>query len=460
MLFVLFSAPLYNLAKPPAPNWDHISVKHTWNSVPSSWESLGPPPSGTTIDLNIVLMPQNESALIDALYDVSNPGSARHVIFETLLGCTHLCHCRYGEHLSKEGVAQLVSPHQDSLELVRSWIGNHHIPSSSISTTRGGSLLTLRGLPVSQANELLDASYQLYRYAGTNDTAILRTIGYSLPAVLHAHVKTIVPTTHLSTRPLWKPPPPQKRFANATGDIAPRGPVQNLSSRDDDYLTPSFLRSLYRMAEYVPAATDQNVLGVTAFLNEYPNPTDFTTFMTRCRSDAVDPHFTFVPVNNGGYDEDNPGLEANSNIQYTEALVYPTSIIFYSTGGDVEVDPQTNEPGSGDAFFEWLKFVLDKAAVPQTITISYSIFEKDIPLEYAMTLCDMFGELGARGSSVLIASGNDAVGTIAGRGECFDAYGRPQFLTHFPPTCMSTIKSVLTANGGGYKLFTTFFAVS
>ena len=320
--------------------------------------------------------------------------------------------------------------------------------------------MTLNGVSVSQANELLGASYQLYRYAGTNDTAILRTIGYSLPEVLHAHVKTIVPTTHFSINPSWKPPPPQKLFANATADVSLREPVQNLSSRADQYITPSFLRSLYRMAEYVPAAPDRNVLGVTAFLNQYPSPTDFTTFMTRCRSDAVDPVFTFVPVNNGGYDPGNSGYEANSNIQYAEALVYPTSVIFYSTGGYVVVDPQTKKSGSGDLFFEWLKFVLDKVAVPQTITMSYSMYEKDIPLEYATTLCDMFGELGARGSSVLIASGNRAVGTVVGKGECFDRSGRPQFLAEFPPTCMSTIKSGLTGNGGRYKLFTAFFAVS
>ena len=84
ILCVLFSAPLHDIAKPLAPNWDHIRVKHTWNNVPPNWESLGPPPAGTTIDLDIVLKPQNENALIDALYDVSNPGSSRHVIFETL----------------------------------------------------------------------------------------------------------------------------------------------------------------------------------------------------------------------------------------------------------------------------------------------------------------------------------------------------------------------------------------
>ncbi|KAH9036276.1 hypothetical protein EDB84DRAFT_1560937 [Lactarius hengduanensis] len=52
---------------------------------------------------------------------------------------------------------------------LNSWLEPHGGPSSSISTTHGGSWLTLTGVPVSQANELLGASYQLYWYSGTGD---------------------------------------------------------------------------------------------------------------------------------------------------------------------------------------------------------------------------------------------------------------------------------------------------
>ena len=336
--------------------------------------------------------------------------------------------CRYGAHLSQEHVAQLVAPHQDTLELVHSWLRNHDVPSSSISMTHGGRWLTLTGVPVSQANELLGASYQLYRHTGTNDTAILRTIGYSLPEVLHAHVQTVVPTTYFSTRPLWQIP--QKRPVNTTADMVPRELVNEV--------TPSFLRSLYRTATYVPNGTALNVLGVTALLGQYPSPTDFTQFMTDFRADAVDPVFIFVPVNGGGYDPSNPGIEANNNIQYTAGLTFPTPIIFYSIGGDLKFTPDTYQPAPGDVFMEWLKFVLDKSKVPQTITMSYSVFEKYIPLEYGMTICDMFAELGARGASVIIASGNYGVGPAAAK-DCLDGSGRFQFFTEFPVTCTCSI---------------------
>jgi hypothetical protein len=80
VIFLLAAAPLCDLSMPFAPLWDDMQVKHTWNSVPANWESLGHPPAGTTIDLHIALKPHHESALIDALYEVSDPRLPTHVL--------------------------------------------------------------------------------------------------------------------------------------------------------------------------------------------------------------------------------------------------------------------------------------------------------------------------------------------------------------------------------------------
>jgi hypothetical protein len=48
-----------------APLWDDMWVKHTWDAIPANWESLGPPPTGTTVE------PRCENAFIDALYEAS-----------------------------------------------------------------------------------------------------------------------------------------------------------------------------------------------------------------------------------------------------------------------------------------------------------------------------------------------------------------------------------------------------
>src|ERR1700761_6327290 len=84
------------------------------------------------------------------------------------LSIVPLIHYRYGAHLSKVQVSQLVEPHPFTLELMNSWLEHHHVPTSSISITHGGGWLTVTGVPVSQANEMLGASYQVYRPSGMN----------------------------------------------------------------------------------------------------------------------------------------------------------------------------------------------------------------------------------------------------------------------------------------------------
>jgi tripeptidyl-peptidase-1 len=220
-----------------------------------------------------------------------------------------LTHCRYGAHLSKEGVAELVAPHPNALELVHSWFAHHGVQSSSISTTHGGSWVTVASVPVLQANKLLGASYQLYRYAGTNDTPIIRTVGYTLPTVLHAHVQTVAPTTFFASPQQT----PQMHPVGAVGaKAAPRADDGDEEvPNGDEEVTPEFLRWLYKTDLYSPTATSRNALGIVGLNNEFPSPQDLQWFMIALRSDAVDATFSVDLVNNGRFDASEPGYEAN-----------------------------------------------------------------------------------------------------------------------------------------------------
>ena len=340
-----------------------------------------------------------------------------------------LFRCRYGAHLSKEQVAQLVAPHPDTLQLINTWLEHHNVPPSSISTSYGGDRLTITDVPVSQANEMLGASYQLYRHTGTNDTAILRTIGYALPAVLHPHVRTVVPTTYFASI----------RILSQT----PRGhTVREFADMSSTKVsvTPAALRSLYGTVAYEPTATDRNILGVAGFRQQFASETDLTAFMAGLRMDALDATFTVIKVNRGMYNPRYPGYEANLNMQYAQAIAYPTPHVFYSIGGTPQVRKSDMEPAPGDLFFEWLSYMIDEPNVPQTISVSYGGLENDVPPEYAKTLCDLFAGVGARGVSVIVPSGNEGVG----RGDCKakDGSGRVQFSPEFPATCMCSVVSL------------------
>lgn len=85
VLSVLAAAPLGCLTSPRTTLWDDIRVRHTVNVTMANWEALGTPPAGTTIDLYIALKAQHESALTDALYEVSTPGHPQYVYGAPLL---------------------------------------------------------------------------------------------------------------------------------------------------------------------------------------------------------------------------------------------------------------------------------------------------------------------------------------------------------------------------------------
>ena len=111
-----------------------------------------------------------------------------------------------------------------------------------------GGWLMVTGVPVPKADDLLCASYQLYRRTGTNKT-ILRTVGYAIPAALHAHVQTVLPTTdfsHPRTRQ-QQTPRIRSRGKAATKVNATSGALENvLPGRDrvdsSEGVVPEFLR--------------------------------------------------------------------------------------------------------------------------------------------------------------------------------------------------------------------------
>ncbi|KAH9169553.1 subtilisin-like protein [Lactarius sanguifluus] len=391
-------------AKPLSPPWDDVHIKHSWNAVPKNWETLGRPPSGTTIDLYIALRSQRENAVVDALYQVSEPG-----------------HPRYRAYLSKEQVADLIAPRPETLELVNSWLEHHDISSSSISMTHGGNTLMLKAVSVTQANTLLGASYQLYRHVERGETTV-RTVSYSLPVALHRHVLTVAPTTSfVSPRTQWQT---LRNRSDRAVKSTSGGPATILSSRTRvNPVTPSFLRWLYDTESYTPTTQGENVLGIAGFLGDYPSQADLGVFMRKYRSEAEDATFNVVEVNGAGYDPTDPQEEANMDIQYAEAMAYPTPHIFYSTS--------QGPSGMDGDLMSWLEYVLDQENIPQTISISYSVEERFISREYAIYVCDQFAQLGVRGVSVLQSSGNDGIG----QGTCLRDDGTVRFMPTFPGTC-------------------------
>ncbi|KAI0339424.1 subtilisin-like protein [Trametopsis cervina] len=452
--FLLAGALLSFAAAKPllSKRWDDFETKHAWTEAPKGWNCQGPAPAGHLLDMRIALKQDKFDDLVTALYEVSDP-----------------VHEKYGQHLTKEQVEALVAPHPDTVDLVDEWLAAHGIELGSIERTNGGSWLRLP-VTVDQASRMLNATYEIYKHEGTSEY-IVRTLSYSLPASLHPHVGVVTPSTYFGTmRSMRKTshlqpnaPTLENDFEMAAKLVNP-GSLATVPSSCSSTITPSCLRALYNTSTYVPKATNVNKLGVAGYLDEFANDADLQTFFSKFRTDAVGTMFTHVQVNGGGNDQTDPGVEANLDIQYTEGISFPTPNVYYSTGGSPPFKADSNTPtNTNEPYLDWLNFILAQSTVPQTFTTSYGDDEQTVPLDYATNVCNLFAQLGARGSSIMFSSGDDGVGG----GSCTtnDGKNTVRFQPNFPASCpfVTTVGGTIRVNpevavsfsGGG---FSNYFA--
>ena len=110
-----------------------------------------------------------------------------------------------------------------------------------------------------------------------------------------------------------------------------------------------------------------------------------------------------------------PDETSNVAVQYATAMAYPTPLFVFRI--------LRNEA----AFTQLLHFLLLMQPVPRTIGISFNYFlEHNLPTLDMRAMCNMLQQFAARGSSVLVASGDNGVGP---------AEGCNTFHVGFPSSC-------------------------
>ncbi|KAL0069551.1 hypothetical protein AAF712_003209 [Marasmius tenuissimus] len=418
----LFLVTLASLAyaTPLSRRWDDFVEKHSWGTkVPPGWELRSIPSPDTPIDLRLGLKSARLEELLYHLGQTSDPA-----------------HERYGQHLSKEQVDELVAPHKDTVTIVEEWLAHHGV--HSFGSTAGGDWVTIR-VPVKDAERMLDAKYGLYHHTATKDTA-LRTLGYSLPRELMGHVDVVSPTTYFGTLKTMR----TTSFVEPEAKVQEEADVPNAvpPTSCNTRITPDCLKTLYNTAGYVQRASARNSLGVAGYLDEFANRADLQTFLRQFFPSAAGTNFTTVRVRNGGDDQNDPGVEANLDIQYTVGISAPVPNTYYSTGGSPPFIPDSDTPtNTNEPYLDWLNFILNQTSIPFVFTTSYGENEQTVPKDYATSVCNLFAQLGARGSSILFSSGDSGVGG----GDCRtnDGRNRVQFQPAFPAGC-----PFVTAVGG------------
>ncbi|KAI0827199.1 family S53 protease-like protein [Trametes gibbosa] len=353
-----------------------LRVHDSRDVIPIGFAFAGAAPAHTPLKLRIALAQQTPDAVVDALYSVSDPSSNK-----------------YGQHLSQDEAASLAAPSSDSVATVNAWLAEHGLTATPL--TPAGDWLEVQ-VNVSKANSLLAANYSLYTH-GTSGVEAVRTLSYSIPSVLHAHIDVIHPTTAFPT--------------TVQSDITLRKrsfhePIvaRSLASNCANGTTPACLQELYNIPT-TPATVKSNTLGVTGRFGNNVHYAFLETFLKTYRPD-MDPatNFSVTLLDGGNNDQDVPSVsEGELDIQYTVGLATNVPVEYIMVGIKAQ-------DGDLDGYLDEVNYLLSQKAPPQVLTTSYGFAESGLSFKLADKLCKAYAQLGARGVSILYASGDSGVG--------------------------------------------------
>lgn len=211
------------------------------------------------------------------------------------------------------------------------------------------------------------------------------------------------------------------------------------------FVTPDCIRTVYGTINYTPQVPEKGSIALTNYLNETSKRSDVEQFLEVFRPEAAPAAYDFdiVVIANGsnfqGSDsveiESGANIEGNLDAENILSVAWPIPLTAYNTGGMPPFIPDANTPtNTNEPYLTWLNYVLAQDDLPLVISTSYGEAEQTIPESYAKRVCAGMAQLGARGISVTVSSGDSGVGAD---GACFsnDGLNTTMFLPAFPASC-------------------------
>lgn len=367
------------------------------------------------------------------------------------------------------------------MRAAENWLQEHGIFQFNYTP---GSDWIKASVPVRQAETLLHSKF--YQFVHDDDgNTLVRTLEWSIPGHLRDHIDVIQPTNSFFQtvpqdryggipKPQWdldgRLPTYEELMEE---DLIERGhldvpalkdlPAHPTVDQACNRLAVSSLclRVMYGTLDYEvqqQPPDNTNKVGLVNFLGNNNNRSDVARYLEIYRPDAAAAGaadaFETILIN-GAVDQQTPntpeqmeraaGLEGALDVETLIGVAYPVPVVAWNVGGRPPFQASQNKiQNSNEPYMEWLHYLLaqEDGTLPQVISISYADEEQTVPESYAKRICEVFAHLGARGVSVIVASGDEGVGKDS---KCFsnDGSDKPKFQPTFPASC-----PFVTAVGG------------
>jgi tripeptidyl-peptidase-1 len=196
-------------------------------------------------------------------------------------------HPRYGQHLKRHELKDLIKPRAESTDSILSWLESSGVSPEDV--VNDGEWINFVA-PVSTAEKMLDTTFRIYQSLVREDIKKIRALHYSVPKDVREHIDMIQPTT---------------RFGQIRAQISHIIDQENVPDMSaaaavnatcGTNITPQCLKDLYNFANYKPGNASVTV-GVTGYLEQYARFKDFADFARLFAPWAVGTNFTWTSVN-------------------------------------------------------------------------------------------------------------------------------------------------------------------
>lgn len=155
-------------------------------------------------------------------------------------------HHRYGQHLSKAEVDELVRPKDETVAKVHDWLCGNGIKEGQLEYSHTKDWIKVT-LPVSTVENLLDTQYSIFQHK--DGSHVVRTPEWSLPMYLHEHIETIQPTNSFfqprAKRSTLMRLPAAIVSHDVVGPVGPPSKATAVDACNVTNVTPTCLRTLY-----------------------------------------------------------------------------------------------------------------------------------------------------------------------------------------------------------------------
>lgn len=207
------------------------------------------------------------------------------ILERTLMEVSDPSHARYGQHLKRDELKDLIEPRAESTRAVLSWLEKSGISAADIKND--GEWITFHA-PVERAESMLGTTFTTYQNEVRRDVKRIRSLSYSVPKAVRDHIDMIQPTTRFGQIKA-------ERSNVLTQEAAPFS-VAAVNATCNNTITPACLKDLYNFADYEIDPKGAVKLGVNGFLEEYARYADLAQFTSTFAPNAGS-NFSFTSVN-------------------------------------------------------------------------------------------------------------------------------------------------------------------